>query len=100
MGSFVRWRAFVAIPFVLLLSTSSAGASGAGDLDPSFGDGGIVTTTVGVDASGAFGVAVQPDDKVVAFGQADYATGRTGFAVVRYLEDGQPDPSFGSAGVA
>lgn len=100
MGSFVRWRAFVAIPFVLLLSTSSAGASGAGDLDPSFGDGGIVTTTVGVDGSGAFGVAVQPDDKVVAFGQADYATGRTGFAVVRYLEDGQPDPSFGSAGVA
>jgi uncharacterized delta-60 repeat protein len=82
----------------------------AGALDPTFGSGGIVTTSVGSATSwnGAAAVAVYPnagtsnDGKIVAAGNA--TTGMqagfpvTSFAVVRYNPNGTLDSSFGSGG--
>jgi uncharacterized delta-60 repeat protein len=68
-----------------------ADSSLAGDLDPSFGSGGVVT---GSDSSSSINaLAIQPDGKIVAAG---YGTG--GFLLARYLPDGTPDPSFGDDG--
>lgn len=40
-----------------------------GDLDPSFGDGGIVTTDVTTGTDMAFGLAIQPDGSIVVAGR-------------------------------
>lgn len=75
----------------------------SGQLDPSYGNGGIVTVPIyggaGVD-SGA-GIALQPDGKIVlAGGGRSGPTGPIGFAAVRLLPNGSLDPSFGAGGVA
>lgn len=53
---------------------------------------------------GNFGMAVQPDGKIVVAGGAGIAVGKgrgsEAGAVVRYLPDGKLDPSFGRNGVA
>src|SRR5690242_20170094 len=68
----------------------------AGDLDPTFGNGGTVTTDLNSGYDWAYAVAVQPDGKVVAAGR----TGVSGFdiAVVRYNPDGSLDGTFGTGG--
>lgn len=68
-----------------------------GSPDPSWGGDGLVTTPLGKFAA-SVDVAVQPDGKVVAVGEAPGAENED-FAIVRYLEDGTPDPSFGENGV-
>jgi len=77
-----------------------------GSLDPTFGDAGIVQTVVERDgglAATLRGIALQPDEKIVATGSAFY--GGHGIddetmALARYEPDGSLDPSFGTAGVA
>ncbi len=69
----------------------------SGDLDPSFGTQGIVTTLV-ADGGNAFGLAIQPDGKLVAVGGASFDGGQTEFAAVRYAPDGLPDATFGYTG--
>jgi uncharacterized delta-60 repeat protein len=67
----------------------------AGALDPTFGTGGKLITSFG-GASGIDGgppdvrMALQPDNKMLF----------NGHGVVRLLEDGTPDPTFGSSGLA
>jgi uncharacterized delta-60 repeat protein len=63
-----------------------------GNLDPSFGGGGVVVTDFG-SFEQAFDVAVTPSGTIVV-------AGRTGgdFALARYLPDGSLDPSFGAGG--
>jgi uncharacterized delta-60 repeat protein len=68
-----------------------------GSLDSSWGEGGVVTTPLGKFAS-AFDVAVQPDGKIVAVGEAPGAKDED-FAIVRYLSNGELDPSFGEGGI-
>lgn len=71
-----------------------------GTLDPDFGLGGKVVTTIGAGraADQAFAVAVQADGRIVVGGTT--ATGGTDldFALVRYLADGSLDPGFGQGG--
>jgi uncharacterized delta-60 repeat protein len=55
----------------------------AGDLDSSFGNGGVVTQSAGG------GIAVQPDGRIVVGG---------GSTLARYLPNGSLDPSFGKGG--
>jgi uncharacterized delta-60 repeat protein len=72
-----------------------------GQLDPSFGDGGIATVPIG-NASGldsGAALALQPDGKIVAAGTGQ-ANGKLEFAAVRLDTNGTPDPTFGSNGVA
>jgi uncharacterized delta-60 repeat protein len=76
----------------LLGASSAANLRLAGNLDPSFGSGGVVTQTSGMNLGA---IAVQPDGKIVVAGDATMATG---FALARYLPDGSPDPSFGDGG--
>lgn len=66
----------------------------AGSLDTSFCGSGICT--YGAQYGSGYAVAVQPDGKIVCAGEL-LATG--GISVVRLLPNGDPDPSFGSAGV-
>ncbi|WP_019925299.1 hypothetical protein [Nocardia sp. BMG111209] len=71
-----------------------------GALDPSFGDGGRVSTDLGTRADRADAVAIQPDGKIVVAGSThdpDPAQGDN-FVVVRYGSDGQLDAGFGSGG--
>jgi uncharacterized delta-60 repeat protein len=73
-----------------------------GSLDSSFGSGGFVLHQFGGGAtprSGAQGVVVQPDGKIVVSGQATDSNNKTEMMVARLNSDGSLDPTFGSGGV-
>lgn len=89
---------------VLLAAAFVAGCSGGGGgggtptlpgMDPTFGDGGLVTVDFGGGLSGLMAVARQPDGKIVGLGGS-----RESIALVRVHADGTPDTSFGIDGVA
>lgn len=73
-----------------------------GNLDGSFGQGGVVMIPFGGDAFDqdvALAVAIQPDDRIVLVGYATpFEGGSRDFAVARLLPDGILDPSFGEGG--
>jgi uncharacterized delta-60 repeat protein len=71
----------------------------AGDLDPSFGVGGKVTTDFGfaISTDRARAVVAQADGKLVAAGVAFSGTSDD-FALVRYSSDGSLDAGFGTGG--
>lgn len=69
-----------------------------GGLDPTFGDGGRVLTTFEPSGiAGASAVLIQGDGKIVAGGSTGGGP-ESDFALVRYLPDGELDPSFGDGG--
>src|SRR5262245_18540158 len=72
-----------------------------GGLDASFGDGGLANTPVGDPgvSDEAWGLALSPDGKIVVAGIADQPGQQANFGVVRYLSNGQPDPTFGDDGI-
>jgi delta-60 repeat domain len=72
----------------------------AGDLDPTFGTGGMVTTDINRSTDIANAVAVQADGKLVVVGQTYKHNDYTGedFVVTRYNTDGTLDNTFGSGG--
>ena len=70
----------------------AASGDAPGDLDPTFGAGGKVTTVFGGD-SRAYVLVLQPNGKLVAAG-----VGPNGFALARYNPDGSLDTSFGAGG--
>src|SRR5262249_51795488 len=89
---------------MLICSGPHPSRAADGDLDKSFGNGGIVKTDfqTPVDPNGAFNegrtVAIQADGKIVAGGEADH-NGRTMDAVLgRYNRDGSLDTTFGTGG--
>jgi uncharacterized delta-60 repeat protein len=86
----------ISVVWVVLVPTLAQAAEG--DLDPSFGSGGKVTTPFadGHDER-ANAIAVQPDGKVVVAGSANQGGSNTDFAVARYNANGSLDPSFGPA---
>jgi uncharacterized delta-60 repeat protein len=93
-------RATLAVTFVALLlmwNFPAHALSSAGDLDPSFGGDGKVTTSFSsYDYVSA--IAVQPDGKVVAAGSARSLSEDSDFALARYNPDGTLDTTFGSMG--
>ena len=72
-----------------------------GDLDTTFGNGGIVIGAGGPMNTLEFATAtaLQADGKIVVVGYGDGGTGSWDFAVARYNTNGLPDTSFGSSGV-
>ncbi len=79
-------------------SLAPAGPLGPGDLDTTFGSGGIVTTSIGPFHDYAYAVAIQPDGKIVVAGST--GNGSDGdFALARYTVSGTLDTTFGSGGV-
>jgi uncharacterized delta-60 repeat protein len=85
--------------FIFLLNSASFGA--AGDLDRSFGQGGV-TASPGTGFFSARSVTLQPDGKIIAGGLYSsvpgfpYSSGQV--ALVRYLPDGSIDTTFGMNG--
>ncbi len=73
--------------------TTLAHAGGPGDLDPTFGGTGVVTTSIGTYASGR-SIAIQPDGKIALTGYSE-----SGLPLVRYNEDGSLDTTFNGTGV-
>jgi uncharacterized delta-60 repeat protein len=69
-------------------------APAAGDLDPTFGNGGKLTAPLQGVADTVSEVAVQPDGKFVLAGE----TTSFDFAITRLNPDGSPDTSFGTGG--
>lgn len=65
-----------------------------GSFDPSFDGDGIAHTLVG-SSSGAFGIALQPDGKILAAG---FANASAAGGIVRYSPAGSPDATFDSDG--
>jgi uncharacterized delta-60 repeat protein len=74
---------------------TSMAVAAPGDLDLSFGGDGKVATNFTSGDDMAFGVAVQPDGKIVAVGSADF---QNEFALARYTTDGSLDASFDADG--
>ncbi len=70
-----------------------------GELDPDFGDAGVVITPITHRSGDARAVAVQEDGKIVLAGLARTPLGRRDVALARYHPDGRPDAGFGNHGL-
>jgi uncharacterized delta-60 repeat protein len=93
-----------------LLSENPTALARPGELDPSFGSGGKVTTQVG-DSVAPSGLALQADGRLVAVGATTTRVdeGLSGvdrpshspadFALIRYNPDGSLDSTFGDGGI-
>jgi uncharacterized delta-60 repeat protein len=98
-----RWLAGTAA-FALLLAVLLAqrASAHAGDLDPTFGNGGIVILpNLRADApfDTAHAVAIQDDGKIVVAGRWGAVSPGPTFAVARFNPDGTLDGSFGLGGL-
>ena len=100
--SWRRGRSF-AVATVAILATTAVVWAAAGNLDPTFNNGGVVVTS---GTAGSFGpeVAIQPDGKIVACGaQTVSGADPTGHArsewwIRRLNADGTDDTGFGTGG--
>lgn len=70
-----------------------------GSLDEDFGGTGIVSIDYSATVDRAQSIAIQPDGKIV-LGCESTANLNTNFSAVRLLENGAPDPEFGTNGKA
>lgn len=68
-----------------------------GVLDPTFGTGGKVTTSIGSIEDKAYSMAIQSDGKILLCGHAKIGM-TNDFALVRYNTNGTLDPTFGIGG--
>ncbi len=89
--------ALVALAFAA--SPSAADALAPGDLDPSFGTGGSVTTSLGGTDPADFAVALQPDGKIVIAGTNRDGSDEPQALIARLNSDGSFDSSFGTGGI-
>jgi uncharacterized delta-60 repeat protein len=78
-------------------SASAAVAGTAGSLDPTFGQGGVVLTNLGLNAGGAQIQAIATDAALLSNGDIVVAGN---FGLVRYLPNGTLDTMFGVGGLA
>ncbi|KQX50045.1 MULTISPECIES: DUF11 domain-containing protein [unclassified Streptomyces] len=86
------WAA-VALAAALVVALPGAALAAPGDLDPTFGPDGRVTTPITGYAEG-HDIARQSDGKLVVVG-----TSEAGFALARYGTNGALDPTFGGDGI-
>ena len=85
-----NYLAGMALAVVAALTISMVAQAAIGDLDPTFGAGGKVTTFVGSSNSYANAMAVQSDGKIVVAGIP---------LLTRYNSDGTLDTTFGANGI-
>ena len=88
------------VPQCIVATPIGAPAPGPGDLDKYFGCGGYASVSA-VDGDVEIrGIAVQPDDKIVATGEIfDHPSNHNTVWVARFTSAGKLDPLFGTAGV-
>ena len=70
-----------------------------GALDSAFGSGGKVTTSLGSFGAAVYGLALQPNRKIVAVGIDYLSQYASDFVVARYNPNGSLDSSFGNGGI-
>jgi uncharacterized delta-60 repeat protein len=89
-----------AILILTLFAGGQMAQAADGDLDPTFGIGGMVTTDIGRSTDIGNAVAVQADGKLVVVGTTYKNNDFSGedFAVTRYNTDGTLDLTFGRGG--
>lgn len=89
-------RAILLLTAMLMTLPAQQALARAGDLDPSFGIGGVVTTDFGYEEI-AEQLVVQPDGGIVAVGFQSRGNA-VDFALSRYTAAGTLDASFGTGG--
>ncbi len=92
-----RSRSLVLVCAAAFLLVPSEATAAGGALDLTFSDDGKTATPHVADTDEfAEDVVVQPDGKIVVVGgRSDFDTGISSTVVLRYMEDGTPDPGFG-----
>ncbi|NUQ80717.1 MAG: T9SS type A sorting domain-containing protein [Bacteroidetes bacterium] len=83
----------------LFLGIASPVLAQDGDLDDKFGSGGIVVTDLKGASEWGRSVKIQPDGRILVGGYAMVEENQD-FLLIRYLEDGTLDDSFGISGIA
>jgi uncharacterized delta-60 repeat protein len=84
---------------ILLMLAASPAFAAAGDLDPTFGVGGRVTTDFTRYEDAVYAMALQrADGKIVTAGPSGLGGSNVRFALARYNSDGSLDPSFSGDG--
>src|SRR5262245_684540 len=95
-GGFSEMKRLLGVALILLIVVPGPLQAADGDLDTTFGSGGIVITDFGGDDV-ANAVALQSDGKIVAAGRTLFG-GVSSFALGRYNSDGSLDTTFGTVG--
>ena len=97
----MRVHALAAVLAAALLAPAAPAIAAPGDLDSTFGGSGIQVTHFGPE-SAAFGIAIQPDGKIVTAGTSNYEQDSGlylgEFGVSRHNADGSLDASFSDDG--
>src|SRR4051812_22303054 len=83
-------------PFVSDFALARYNADGS--LDTTFDGDGRVTTDFDSSYDHGYGIAVQPDGRIVVAGYSQFSIGDNRFTLARYNADGSLDTSFGSGG--
>lgn len=92
--------AVIVLTLLALCGATQSATAASGDLDPSFGVGGLSAPPAAANYSFSSGdLAVQPDGKIVTAGFQQIFSGTPTLAVQRYNPDGTLDTSFGTDGV-
>lgn len=78
--------------------TMAIPASASGNLDPTFGNGGLVLTKVVGPYNVAHAIALDAGGRIVAAGTVERTATGWDFGLVRYAADGSLDPTFGFGG--
>jgi uncharacterized delta-60 repeat protein len=94
-------RAAIALTLAVLLLSSNVlppAQAAAGDLDPTFGNGGKVITDFFNSEDECSAMVIQPDGKIVVAGTVVLSSFENEFALARYNPDGSLDPTFGNGG--
>src|SRR5437762_4329916 len=93
----LRGLSLIVVILALLFIAPHSARAAAGDLDPRFGNGGVVQTDFSGGDDYAFGVKVQSDGKTVAVGESGvYPLFHS--ALTRYTKNGTLDQTFGTGG--
>ncbi len=91
-------RGFMVAAAVLALVFATGLSAAAGDLDPTFdADGKVITDFEGGANDVGWGVAIQPDRKIIVTGDTQSSTNHS-FAIVRYNANGALDATFDGDG--
>jgi len=85
--------AVVVMGLIFVLAARAA----PGDLDPGFGDGGVVVTDLRGGDDHIRDIVIQPDGKIVAAGAKSINSDYSDFALARYNSDGSLDTNFGDS---
>lgn len=87
---------FAAAMFLFLSSFAQDGMP-----DPSFGSGGKIITPISIGYDAGYGLAIQPDGKILVSGEAENGNSGSDYNIVlaRYNTDGSLDAGFGNGGI-